>query len=87
MERPNRSVARKHWVWPGRKNAGNARELEFRRKTWDMLLHTLSDEALLESYFSAIKLNLKEEFIDLLLGEIHKRGIDITILSTNIAPL
>lgn len=37
----------------------------------------LTDEMLLESYHLAIELNLEDEFISLLLEEIHRRNLEI----------
>jgi hypothetical protein len=37
----------------------------------------LSDQILLESYYKAVKLELNQSFIDLLLKEINQRNLDI----------
>lgn len=38
----------------------------------------LTDDLLLESYYKATQLQLDQEFIALLLAEIHRRELDIT---------
>lgn len=42
-------------------------------------MRLLSDESLLETYFKAIDLDLEEEFIRLLLEEIQRRNIELTL--------
>ncbi|AZV44475.1 sporulation protein [Peribacillus asahii] len=39
------------------------------------MMHTLSDDLLLESYFKAKQLNLDAEFIRLIESEIHRRSL------------
>jgi len=52
-------------------------ETENQGKTWGKLLRKLSDEVLMDSYNEANKLSLEEEFIEILLEELHRRGIAI----------
>lgn len=42
------------------------------------MLHLLSDEHLIEAYYSAIQLNLDKEFIRLLAEELEKRELKTT---------
>lgn len=43
-------------------------------------MHQLSNEFLLQAYENAIKLNLCQEFIDLLRNEIEKRILDGSLI-------
>ncbi|MFD2613717.1 sporulation histidine kinase inhibitor Sda [Paenibacillus gansuensis] len=40
-------------------------------------MNVISNEVLVESYFKAVDLDLEDEFIYLLLAEIHKRNLNI----------
>ncbi|SDE03843.1 developmental checkpoint coupling sporulation initiation to replication initiation [Paenibacillus sp. UNCCL117] len=42
-----------------------------------MAMKLISNEILVESYFKALDLKLEEEFVELLLEEIHRRQLDL----------
>lgn len=48
-------------------------------KKGNTIMSTLSDELLVESYYKAVELDLEMEFIHLLLAEIHKRQLPVSL--------
>ncbi|MBM7569960.1 sporulation histidine kinase inhibitor Sda [Aquibacillus albus] len=44
------------------------------------LVH-LSDDLILESYYTAISLELEKDFIQLILGEIRRRQIEVELVN------
>ncbi|WP_209972778.1 sporulation histidine kinase inhibitor Sda [Paenibacillus eucommiae] len=42
-------------------------------------MKVMSDEALIESYYQAVELQLEIDFIDLLLAEIQRRKLNLVI--------
>ncbi|WP_404452271.1 sporulation histidine kinase inhibitor Sda [Virgibacillus necropolis] len=47
------------------------------------MMQCLSDNTLIDTYNKALELNLNEAYIELLMNEINRRGIDHTRLLNN----
>ncbi|WP_397386577.1 sporulation histidine kinase inhibitor Sda [Paenibacillus roseipurpureus] len=56
-------------------------------RIWVISVRQISDETLIDSYYKALDLRLESDFLELLLAEIQRRKLKLTVLVKDGTPL
>lgn len=56
-------------------------------RIWVISVRQISDETLIDSYYKALDLRLESDFLELLLAEIQRRKLTLTVLVKDGTPL
>ncbi|WP_420851901.1 MULTISPECIES: sporulation histidine kinase inhibitor Sda [Paenibacillus] len=56
-------------------------------RIWVISVRQISDETLIDSYYKALDLRLESDFLELLLAEIQRRKLKLSVIVKDEAPL